>query len=354
MYAKFRESYNRVVVCCLSIVGALGFVALLWGEHLMADSPSKYVAGLPDEKAPWVTFSADGKVLAYATNNLKCGTLDPASGRTKTWVEFRESYSRAIAIQPNGLTFASGWGGQAPVVKVWDIAGGNLITTIGRKDRHVDSLALSADGKTIAVASDSGAVELVELRTGKASLSLRNPEPNGNILLCCAFCPTGKLLAVGCTDDQVRIWDIATGKLKSTLSINEGKLKGVDAVTFSLDGKILAAGSRGSRVRIWSVDSGKMLATFDPRASVLSVAIAPDGQTLAAGTAANSISLWEISSQRLKHTLKGHDRFVNSLAYSPNSKTLASGSWNGAIKLWDVATGQLLWSQQVGGSVAPR
>ncbi len=42
----------------------------------------------------------------------------------------------------------------------------------------------------------------------------------------------------------------------------------------------------------------------------------------------------------VKHTLKGHENWVNSVVFSPDGKTIASASNDTTVKIWDVATGK--------------
>src|SRR5207248_1361833 len=70
-------------------------------------------------------------------------------------------------------------------------------------------LALSPDGKTCAVASGSGNVDLWDLATGKHRLGLSGHQSR---VVALAFSPDGRQLLTGSTDQTARLWDAMTGK----------------------------------------------------------------------------------------------------------------------------------------------
>jgi WD40 repeat protein len=69
---------------------------------------------------------------------------------------------------------------------------------------------------------------------------------------------------------------------------------------------------------------------------VNSVAFSPDGKFLASGSSDDTVKVWEVGSWREVATLRGHKGFVFSVAFSPDGKFLASGSSDDTVKVWEV------------------
>ena len=66
-----------------------------------------------------------------------------------------------------------------------------------------------------------------------------------------AISPDGKTLAIGNMRDTVQLWDIETGEQKAILT---GHTDRVWTFAFSPDGKTLASGGWDGTVLVWKVD----------------------------------------------------------------------------------------------------
>jgi WD40 repeat protein len=237
-------------------------------------------------------------------------------------------------------------------VKVWEFATGeqrDFPILIGQ------SIALSRDGKKIAVADDHS-VRIVDLLTGK---DLSTIKENAVPVVCVAFSPDGNTLAIGWSKDGpkpggkvgvTQLWELATGKPIATLEPSRGPMR---ELAFSPDGKLLAVATQTfpsiGDVRFWDVSAGKVHSTLEA-GGVDCIAFSPDGKTLAAGCGGrldrskkdppSHVRLWDVVAANSLHSCR-HEFRVMCLAFSPDGKTVAAGSELGELALWDSATGKL-------------
>jgi serine/threonine protein kinase/tetratricopeptide (TPR) repeat protein len=128
-----------------------------------------------------------------------------------------------------------------------------VLLTLQRPAAPVTDLALSPDGKRLALASGDGVVRLWDVAQHREVLALRGHTGRVNSV---RFSPDGKALVSGAEDRTVKVWDVATGKPIRRLAAH----RGVSAVAFSPDGKLLLTAGKDGQARLWDAASGKVLA----------------------------------------------------------------------------------------------
>src|SRR5262249_37508088 len=110
---------------------------------------------------------------------------------------------------------------------------------------HATAVALSADGRTIAMAlAGLGLIRVCDVATRKELVAAGD----GSHVYSVAFDPTGALLAVGRYNTEVHLLDATTLKSRA---ICKGHKEGASALAFSPDGKILASGAGDKIVKLW-------------------------------------------------------------------------------------------------------
>ena len=240
------------------------------------------------------------------------------------------------------------------------------------------SLALSADGSTLAAGTSTGDVCIWRVADRALTATLRG---HSGLITSLALNETGTLLASGSADGTVRVWDVPPGQVR-ILQVSESGVRGVAlsrnatrvvaggidgtllvcgtaggdllhsiqvptggiwAVAASADGRVLASGSEDGTVRVWDGTTGRLLKSLRGHsASVWGLALSGDGSLLASGSVDRTARLWDTATAETLATLEGHAASVWSIALTSDGQLVATGSEDGTARLWEVQTGQPL------------
>lgn len=259
-------------------------------------------------------------------------------------------------------------------------------------------VAVSPDGRTLAVTDNSGTVRFFDTSTTRERAGrIEGIEPTLPI----HYSRDGSLLmATGSTQGKFRfaayvLYDTRTLRRVRTLKLDDVWQRvptGSQAEALSPDGRVVAfaysvldenrdegpayldrwIGSRLKRVPVGAtgvidvafVDGGKtlMVASFDkisywdahtlrklgavpqpvtPSPFMIG-AIDPQGRYLAIATGSGSVQVVDIAARRAGLTEPGHSAGVNSVSWAPDGSMFATTSDDGTVVLWDPATGKPL------------
>ena len=261
---------------------------------------------------------------------------------------------------------------------VWNPDNGELLRRIGNVGQRTYALALSPDGKTLAVACGApGRLGETRLFNPVSGELLHVLGSTSDVVLDVAFRPQGDRLAVATTDGTVRTFDVATGKEQLTISSHSDW---VMAVAWSTDGTKLASASRDNSAKVTDATTGNLLVTYAEHGQpVKGVAFHPEGNEVFTSGADNKIHRWQIAdakktaeigfdgevyklliggdflfassadktvrqfeakTQKQLRSLTGHEDWALSVAYHAGTKRLASGGFDGEVRVWNVEDGK--------------
>jgi WD40 repeat protein len=284
-----------------------------------------------------LAFSPDGKTLATGGSDRSIRLWD-AGGKELARLDGHPSVVADLAISPDGLSLLSG--GWQRSLKLWDLKTRKESVALRKMEDTTGqpvpvAMAVTRDGKRVALGLDSGLVTLRDSTTGDILFTLKGHDDAVTTL---DFSPDGKWLASAGTDATVRVWSTETGKEHKKF---EGHESWVFAVRFSPDGKSLASGSYDKTVRVWDV-AGKAAPRVlaGHRASVRAVAFSPDGKRLASGSSDKSIRVWGLDDPTVKEVLRGHEGTMRGLAFTADGTGLFSAGEDGLLKRWDIGSGK--------------
>jgi WD40 repeat protein len=278
-------------------------------------------------------FSPDGRVLAAGTTRGSLIFWNLASGARLGPVLHhpRGQESRGnLAFAPDGARlFTSVQGGKTVV---WDVARRRRVRTIPLGG----SLAVSGDGKTLALGQPDGSIILADAASGRRRRVLTGHSAAVTGL---AVSPDGATLASASDDRTSILWNLATGKTRETLRGHAGSVTGV---AFSPDGATLYTSSLDDSVIAWDLTRTRGLARQLTRAAspVVGVAFSQrDPNLLALAQHDGPVTLWDLARRvRVGNPLAVTGGSANAVAFSSDGRTLAAAQADRTVVLFDVAT----------------
>ena len=284
-----------------------------------------------------VTSGADGALIVWDVAAARSARRSPATPRGTCM----DSH-----VSPDGRTLYSG--GHDERAFAWDLTGDRSLVrpfAVARPfvpddgDELPRGLALSPDGRTLALGHSDGTVDFLDAQTLRRRRSVRALR---GFVGAIAYSPDGRLLAVAGQRGQVTLWDARTLRPAGELS---GLRTVVQTLAFSPDGRRLAvaeigteqdpgdpASTTGASVRVWDVrrraPTGVRFETASP-----SLAFSPDGRLLAAAAISRPTEVRDARTGRLVARLRTPD-WGRSVAFSPDGALLATGHFDGTGQLW--------------------
>ena len=236
---------------------------------------------------------------------------------------------------------------------LWQQCQSDALFTLCQKSNAIFSLALSADGKWLAIGeAEEGRLSIWDLE--KKEEITRFPEHVGPVFA--AFSPRERLLAFSSgmprlnEQNRVRLWNGDTQRIVAELPL-ENACRGLafagDGQTLAtLTAGILSTGREGD-LMLWKVPEGTPVRHPAGRIRPNQghpFAITPDLSLAAYALWADDIRVMNLNTGQERWTVKLPDDLAIALAISPDGKTLASagGFAPSPIRLWNLATGEMI------------
>ncbi len=352
-------------------------------------------------------FSEDGELLAWCEEfdsmSVQVNVWDRSAKEVKQRLELPAefTYVQALAFSPDQRLVAAIASTKAAVkviepvdsaLLVWEVSTGRQLH---RFKEAGAAICFMPDGNSVAVAGNSGRVNIWDLDHGEKRQVLARPfgpamsvvyapsvtalkEPK--LLVCSKSPPRAGLMSgqmMGQTflalsdlhrQEQTMYRVFGLGNFKNvfqplsngTLSIR-GSLSGLldldaeDAKRFGLVNPVVksvdAYAPAANRVFVLAPNGTLLSAQADKTGPIKQVdgavsrvadakamATTPNGSWVALAIG-NNVQLWDGDKLELRHTLKGHEEIVGSLAFSRNGQILASAGKDRSIRLWNIGDG---------------
>jgi RNA polymerase sigma factor (sigma-70 family) len=219
-------------------------------------------------RASCVAFSPDGKLVACGERSTEGGVdypgvirlYDFGSGRQVRELRGHLTAVASVHFSPTGKTLISrgqtldglrtGAPGESETkfVRVWDVATGKELQVSIGGGQHIEGMALSPNGRTVASISSGRKITLWETITGDRRAELVS---HADFINAFAFSPDGRTLAsAGAYDGVVCLWDLPSGVEIGRLEGHRGR---VHALAFAPDSRTLVSGGADTTALVWDV-----------------------------------------------------------------------------------------------------
>ena len=331
------------------------------------DSCAVQLLELPGGRARWkvpqsedvkeLAFTPDGKTLLAGGSDGLLRDFDPESGRVRATLGGEVAPVSAVALSPDGRWLAIGTGDAAAAgrpaqtqhVVLWDLTTGREARRLALLGQAVSALSFSADSRLLAAGNRSDpeacpqcTARLWEVQSGRELQSFATDPRRGGF----ALSPDGRTVASSATTSDsyaIGLWDAQTGKPLQRIETGEQW-----AFAFAPRGAVLASVGGAGDVTLRDARTGReQRALTDASADMRPcVAFSPDGKLVAAGaTSLFSSAVWDFRSGKVVSWFDGHTRDVTDIrvssARTPRGSLVATASLDTTALLWAARTGRL-------------
>ncbi len=318
-------------------------------------------------------YSPDGKYVATTSFDTTLRLWDAKTGtEVKSYGGTLGHTKQVVAVgfSPDGAMLATG--ATDNTLKVWDVPVNSPIRSLKTND-SLSAVALSNDGKKLALAGKDGSLRLVVPEDFKELVKFESGHKGAVTAL--AFNANGtQLVSVG-VDRMLRYWNTANGQLLAEVGAHVGSVNGLvinpgtaAAITAGDDGflkawsptpvaaKTLPGHTAPIRALAMTTDNASCYTASDdrtvrqftlaaaketrslkgPLANVVSVATHPSNAFIAGGTADSRIFLWNNADGKVLTDWLAHAGAVTSVQVQPQTTQLMSAGGDGFVKFWAV------------------
>jgi WD40 repeat protein len=243
-----------------------------------------------------------------------------------------------LAMSPDGRTLAvalpkklGGDGGHG--VQLWDWRQRNQIALLTGTTADVSEVAFTSAGRIIAGVSNGSVLEWDPRSPNEPRQIYCHPDH----LLSLALAPQGGTAAVGGYGKDGRYVAIVSLETGETVRVLDTGAASANSVAFSPDGRRLAISTYApSTLQLWDHQSGELLArAVEPHNQPVPVTLfTTDGCRILTGSHDGNVKVWDAERCTELLVLRGHLGAVNRGVVLPNGMFFTS-SWDGTVRMWD-------------------
>ncbi len=290
------------------------------GGHELAEHPHEvWSLGLTPDGSRVVTASGDSLLRVW----------DLASGEVTHELAGHQHSVRASALNADGRFAISGsWDGTA---RVWDITTGAAVRQL-KGEAPIHSVALSADARYALSGGDDPVLRFWATQTAQVARSM---EGHTDSIQAVALNADGRFALSAGRDGAVFLWDVAQARCLQTLSGHTGMVR---AVALSGDGRVSVTAGEDRTLRLWDNATGVCARVFEGHQDAVdAVAIALAAGWIVSGGRDRTLRVWEVATGRCRRTIGGYLGGVLAVGLTPDARICVTGSAEKTLRTWDLS-----------------
>jgi WD40 repeat protein len=305
------------------------------------------------DNSPSLALSPDGSTIALATgaNTGKFYLWKWQSGEQPRELKTSgtdRTYG-ALAFSPDGAQLAASLNHADHPIQIWEVASGKLLHRLALPEPKTyarGKLVYAPDGQTLAVPgyrNDSSAAVAVHFWNPINGKYQGQMDVAGGGHL--AMSADGRFLAVG-GDTGARVWKWPS---REEIAPNDAAHRGsVGRVATTINGEVVTASDDGT-IRVWDPATQRQRLKLQHSYWVRDIAVSPDGSRLASSALDDTVRLWDLVSGQQIYRLPGHGRMggTRAVAFAPDGQSFGSFGDDCYLRIWDVRTGKALIEHKI-------
>lgn len=232
------------------------------------------------------------------------------------------------AVSPDGKIYLISKGEeQTQYLQLWDISGKPISNPFICQLENPTAMAVSPNGKYVAVAEWRGAVRLWDATTGS---EISSWTAHQSTVAALNFSYDSKMLVTAGVDQTIKIWEIPTCAHLATLY---GHHNEVWSVCFSKDGNFIASGGKDSTAKIWLASTRTTDNTLTN--AMIPLAFSRDSSKLLALGFDRQFQLWNLSSRsKIANPMPAYSDYERTaIAVSKDLKFCLVGRRSGTVEI---------------------
>ncbi len=234
-----------------------------------------------------------------------------------------------LELNPNGITFLTASNDGTTCMR--NLKDGKELFC-ATSSASVNDAIFVRGGKSIAIADDSGLVQIVNAETGNVEREI----DAGSSVRDLDVDPNGKDLAIARANGNITILNIENPKDKGYPLKLTGKLTAAD---LSPDGRWYAAGSESGTVTVWNLNSTTIFSSGRHKDEVLTIQFSRNSRFVISGGADNYAVGFDTQTGQEAFRLL-HSDWVEDIAFAPDGSWFATASDDARVRVWNLNTGK--------------